>query len=161
MLLDSVIFNNNVDTFQSPEISLEASFHVHRAPFFRPKCLPLQGHVTALTTITWQQKLIVDGGGSSINWLKRKVREAIKIKIRQLAMNRDQGYEFHPSTMNFCCHVIIVKAVTWLRRGRHFGLKKGARCTWKLASNKMSRLWKVSTLLYIIQWQWNWNALET
>ena len=26
-------------------------------------------------------------------WLKRKVREAIKIKIGQPAMNRDQGYE--------------------------------------------------------------------
>ena len=31
---------------------LEASFLVHRAPFFRPKCLPLRGHVTVLTTIT-------------------------------------------------------------------------------------------------------------
>ena len=45
-------------------------------------------------------------------WLKRKVREAIKIKIGQPAMNRDQGYELPPSTMNFCCHVIIVKAIT-------------------------------------------------
>ena len=26
-------------------------------------------------------------------WLKRKVREAIEIKIGQPAMNRDQGYE--------------------------------------------------------------------
>ena len=26
-------------------------------------------------------------------WLKRKVREAIKIKIGQPAMNRDQGYD--------------------------------------------------------------------
>ena len=26
-------------------------------------------------------------------WLKRKVREAIKIKIGQPALNRDQGYE--------------------------------------------------------------------
>ena len=45
-------------------------------------------------------------------WLKRKVREAIKIKIGQPAMNRDQGYELPPSTMNFCCHVIVVKAIT-------------------------------------------------
>ena len=29
-------------------------------------------------------------------WLKRKVREAIEIKIGQPAMNRDQGYEPHP-----------------------------------------------------------------
>ena len=29
-------------------------------------------------------------------WLKRKVREAIKIKIGQPAMNRDQGYELPP-----------------------------------------------------------------
>ena len=29
-------------------------------------------------------------------WLKRKVREAIKIKIVQPAMNRDQGYELPP-----------------------------------------------------------------
>ena len=36
--------NNNVDTFQSLESSLEASFQVHCAPFFRPKCL--RGHVT-------------------------------------------------------------------------------------------------------------------
>ena len=33
-------------------------------------------------------------------WLKRKVREAIEIKIGQPAMNRDQGYELPPSTMN-------------------------------------------------------------
>ena len=41
-------------------------------------------------------------------WLKRKVREleAIKIKIGQPAMNRDQWYD------NYCCHVIVVKAVT-------------------------------------------------
>ena len=45
-------------------------------------------------------------------WLKRKVREAINIKLGQPAMNRDQGYELPPSTMNFCCHVIIVKAIT-------------------------------------------------
>ena len=69
-------------------------------------------------------------------WLKRKVREAIEIKIGQPAMNRDQGYELPPSTMNFCCHVIVVKTVTWPRRGRHFGLKKGARCTRKLPSSK-------------------------
>ena len=30
-------------------------------------------------------------------WLKRKVREAIKIKIGQLAMNSDQGYELTPT----------------------------------------------------------------
>ena len=46
------------------------------------------------------------------SWLKRKVREAIEIKIGQPAMNRDQGYELPPSTMNFCCHVIAAKAVT-------------------------------------------------
>ena len=50
------------------------------------------------------------------SWLKRKVREAIEIKIvQQPAMNRDQRYELHsppPSTMNFCCHVIVVKAIT-------------------------------------------------
>ena len=39
-------------TFQSLENSLEASFQVHRASFFRPKCLTLRGHVTALTTLT-------------------------------------------------------------------------------------------------------------
>ena len=36
-------------------------------------------------------------------------REAIKIKIGKPAMNRDQGYELLPSTMDLCCHVIIVK----------------------------------------------------
>ena len=45
-------------------------------------------------------------------WLKRKVREAIEIKIGQPAMKRYQGYELPPSTMNFCCHVIVVKAIT-------------------------------------------------
>ena len=45
-------------------------------------------------------------------WLKRKVREAIKIKVGQPVMNRDQGYELLPSTMNYCYHVIVVKAVT-------------------------------------------------
>ena len=45
-------------------------------------------------------------------WLKRKVREAIKIKIGQPAMNRDQGYELPSSMVNYCCHVIVVKAVT-------------------------------------------------
>ena len=43
---------------------------------------------------------------------QKKVREAIKIKIEQPAMNRDQGYELPPSTMNFCCHVIVVKVIT-------------------------------------------------
>ena len=47
------------------------------------------------------------------SWLKRKVREAIEIKIVQPAMNRDQGYELSPpSAMNFCGHVIVVKTVT-------------------------------------------------
>ena len=41
-------------------------------------------------------------------WLKRKVREAITIKIGQTA----RGTSFLPSTMNFCCHVIVVKAIT-------------------------------------------------
>ena len=45
-------------------------------------------------------------------WLTRKVREAIEIKIGQPAMNLDQGYELPLSTMNFCCHVIVVKAIT-------------------------------------------------
>ena len=45
-------------------------------------------------------------------WLKRKVREAIEIKIGQPAMKRYQGYELPPYTMNFCCHVIVVKAIT-------------------------------------------------
>ena len=51
-----------LDTFRSLEHSLEASFQVHRAPFFRPKFLTLRGHVTTLTTLTWQQKFIVDEG---------------------------------------------------------------------------------------------------
>ncbi len=45
-------------------------------------------------------------------WLKRKVREAIEIKIGQPAMNRDQGYELPLSMMKYCCHVIVVTAVT-------------------------------------------------
>ena len=45
-------------------------------------------------------------------WLKRKVREAIEIKIGQPAINRDHGFELPPSTINFCCNVIVVKAIT-------------------------------------------------
>ena len=45
-------------------------------------------------------------------WFKRKVREAIKIKIGQPAMKRDEGDKLPPSTMNYCCHAIIVKVVT-------------------------------------------------
>ena len=82
-------------------------FHVlgHHASFFRPKCLTLRGHVTALTTVTWQQKFI------------------------------DQRYEL-PSTMNFCCHVIVVKAVTWHQRVRQLGLKRYAWCIRKLATSE-------------------------
>ena len=61
-LLDSVIFNSNISYLPESLNLLEASFLVHRAPFFRPKCLPLRGHVTVSTMITWQQKFIVDGG---------------------------------------------------------------------------------------------------
>ena len=32
-------------------------------------------------------------------WLKKKVREAIKIKIGQPAMNRDKGYELPPDQL--------------------------------------------------------------
>ena len=45
-------------------------------------------------------------------WLKRKVTEAIEIKIGQPAMSRDQGYELPPSMMNCCGHVIVVKVIT-------------------------------------------------
>ena len=54
-------------------------------------------------------------------WLKRKISEAIEIKIGQPVMNREitiihsptpQGYELPPSTTNFCCHVIVVNAIT-------------------------------------------------
>ena len=71
-------------------------------------------------------------------WLKRKVREAIGIKVGQPAMNRDQGYDVPPplSTMNNCCHVSVVKAVTSPRRIRHLGLKKHARLMRKLATKR-------------------------
>ncbi len=51
-------------TFQSWFFSLVASFRILRVFFFRPKCLTLRGHVISLTTFTWQQKFIVDGGSS-------------------------------------------------------------------------------------------------
>ena len=38
-LLDSVIFNSNISYLPESLNLLEASFLVHRAPFFRPKCL--------------------------------------------------------------------------------------------------------------------------
>ena len=147
------MMNNNV-CYLSESCFFASSFRIIRAFFFRPKCLTLRGHVIALTTITWQQKFIVDGGGGSsyhkhhkitkdsVNvlaredvWLKGKVRDAIK--IRQPAMNRDQGYELPLiySTMNFCCHVIVVKAITWPQSVSHLGLKKNARSIRKLATS--------------------------
>ena len=38
--------------------------------------------------------------------------------------------------MNFCCHVVVVKAVTWPRRVRHLGLKKDAWCIQRLATSE-------------------------
>ena len=61
-----IFLNNNKSYLPESWNLLEASFLVHRAPFFRPKCLTLRGHVTVLTTITWQQKFTVDGGGELI-----------------------------------------------------------------------------------------------
>ena len=62
---------------------LEASFQKHHAPFFRPKCLTLRGHVTALTTVTWQQKFIVDGG-SSYPWSRFMAGCTILISMASL-----------------------------------------------------------------------------
>ena len=67
--LDTALYKNylylsNISYLPESLNLLEASFLVHRAPFFRPKCLPLRGHVTVSTTVTWQQKFIVDGGSS-------------------------------------------------------------------------------------------------
>ena len=50
--LDSVIFNSNISYLPESLNLLEASFLVHGGPFFRPKCLPLRGHVTVSTTVT-------------------------------------------------------------------------------------------------------------
>ena len=49
-----LMYNNVNNMSYLPESwnLLEASYLVHRAPFFRPKCLPLRGHVIVLTTIT-------------------------------------------------------------------------------------------------------------
>ena len=44
-------------------------------------------------------------------WLKRKVREAIEIKIGPPAMNRDQGYELPPSTQRRVVRVDRVEKV--------------------------------------------------
>ena len=85
-------FNTIVDTFQSLEISLE------RRAF---------GYITHPSSDRSVRVLARED-----SWLKRNVREAIEIKIGQPAMNRDQGYELSPSTMNFCCHVIAAKTIT-------------------------------------------------
>ena len=45
-------------------------------------------------------------------WLKRKVREAIEIKIGQPAMNRDQGYELPTIYDELLLSCDNVKAVT-------------------------------------------------
>ena len=76
-------------------------------------------HVQDAPEDNWVQTMDVQGPDDSVKvlarediWLKRKVREAIEIKIGQPVMNRYQGYELPPSTINFCCHVIVVKAIT-------------------------------------------------
>ena len=79
-------------------------------------------------------------------WSKRKVRETIEIKIRQPAMNRDQGYELPPP------HLRWTSAVMWSssRRSRDlggWGIYTWRRIrevfeSWPLA--KKPRLWKVT-----------------
>ena len=53
LLLDSVMFNNNVSYLSESWLSLVVSFRIHHASFFRPKCLTLQGHVIALE-LNWR-----------------------------------------------------------------------------------------------------------
>ena len=62
-------------------------------------------------------------------------------------MNRDQGYELPPIYDEFCCHVIVVKVITWPRRVRHLGLKKDAWGIRKLATSEKPRLWKVTNII--------------
>ena len=71
--------------------------------------------------------MYVRGHSGHSTWYTR-VTEAIKIKIGQPAMNRDQGYELPPiyDELLLSCDVIVVKAITWPRRVRHLGLKKDA-----------------------------------
>ena len=114
---------------------LVAIFRMLWAFFFRPKCLTYIGETGRTLATRMKDHLNLGKPLTAVGehclhehhnitkdsvkvlarddiWLKRKVREAIKIKIGQPAMNRDQGYELPPSTMNFCCHVIVGKAIT-------------------------------------------------
>ena len=54
------MLNYNVSYLSESGFSLVASFRMHHASFFRPRCLSLRGHV-----IVVKQKFIVDGGGAS------------------------------------------------------------------------------------------------
>ena len=51
------MLNYNVSYLSESGFSLVASFRMHHASFFRPRCLSLRGHV-----IVVKQKFIVDGG---------------------------------------------------------------------------------------------------
>ena len=93
-----------------PILILNALNFLFNHPSTLARTLSLLGYsVMFVNTITKDSvKVLAREDG----WVKRKVREAIKIKIGQQAMNRDQGYELPPYTTNVCCHVFILKAVT-------------------------------------------------
>ena len=80
-------------------------------------------------------------------WLKRKVREAIEIKIGQPAMNRNQGYELTPiyDELLLSCD---------RRQGDHMtsegeALRLEARSIRKLATSEKIKTLKGNTHYYV------------
>ena len=80
-------------TFQSLGFSPGATFRMLRAFFVRPKCLTNSCGRTLCARTPQNNQDSVKVLAREDVWLKRKVREAIEIKIGQPAMNGDQGHE--------------------------------------------------------------------
>ena len=57
-VIDNIKRASNISYLPESLNLLEASFLVHRAPFFRPKCLPLRGHMTAEVHRRWGGELV-------------------------------------------------------------------------------------------------------
>ena len=70
--------------------------------------------------------------GGKLSWASRSLCQAYWLV---------QGYELPPSTMNNCCHVIVVKAVTWPRRTNQ--LAQRSKRDAKACHQAKQRLWKV------------------
>ena len=81
--------------------------------------LDLRCHVTTMTTITWQLVHRRSGGAH--------IHGRGPWPVERSHQNRTTGHELCPEvwaprrfTINYCCHVIVVKAVIWPRRSNTY-----------------------------------------